>query len=384
MVPAPRALVTTSPSSKVLRPPAAQVEQGSDIFISVWNLHRSPEYWERPNEFDPARFDGVRGVPNETTHNFAYLPFGGGRRKCIGALPDGCAHCSPEPRQAHAHSRVPAVCRILPQVQWRAASLVITSLCGALRTTLRFSPLTVAAASAPVRQDFGAPGFPTYSYRTQCPTRSRTTSQTCPSAAIAASASVRVFVETARRSLSLYPPQRRLPQFQRCTPLGAWRSLSHTAQNREPHVNLTQSRDPHVNLITKWCISCCSGCDTLDELAGRKLCKTCHSNQKPALLPRTGDQFALFEAVVALAMLMRRYDFTLDPAALEVGMTTGATIHTSGGLHMHVKRRQHQVRTFHLASTGFVWHIFQGQSQWARPFTPGGGGLCMKQRQHQV
>ena len=31
-----------------------------------------------------------------------------------------------------------------------------------------------------------------------------------------------------------------------------------------------------------------------------------------------GDQFALFEAVVALSMLMRRYDFAIDPAAPEV------------------------------------------------------------------
>lgn len=62
-----------------------QVDKGADIFISVWNLHRSPEYWDRPNEFDPTRFDLSRSVPNEQTHNFAYLPFGGGRRKCIGA-----------------------------------------------------------------------------------------------------------------------------------------------------------------------------------------------------------------------------------------------------------------------------------------------------------
>lgn len=62
------------------------MEKDADIFISVWNLHRSPEYWDRPNEFDPTRFDLSQGVPNETTHNFAYLPFGGGRRKCIGVL----------------------------------------------------------------------------------------------------------------------------------------------------------------------------------------------------------------------------------------------------------------------------------------------------------
>lgn len=36
-----------------------------------------------------------------------------------------------------------------------------------------------------------------------------------------------------------------------------------------------------------------------------------------------GDQFALFESVVALAMLVRRFDFTTAPGAPEVGMTTG-------------------------------------------------------------
>ena len=79
-----------------------QVEKDADIFISVWNLHRSPEYWERPNEFDPTRFDLAQGVPNETTHNFAYLPFGGGRRKCIGVW---VLHASPlRRRPAHTAS----------------------------------------------------------------------------------------------------------------------------------------------------------------------------------------------------------------------------------------------------------------------------------------
>lgn len=63
-----------------------QVAKGADIFISVWNLHRSPEYWNHPNSFDPSRFDSSKGTPNEATENFAYLPFGGGRRKCIGEL----------------------------------------------------------------------------------------------------------------------------------------------------------------------------------------------------------------------------------------------------------------------------------------------------------
>ncbi len=33
-----------------------QVEKGSDIFISVWNLHRSPQLWDAPTEFRPERF----------------------------------------------------------------------------------------------------------------------------------------------------------------------------------------------------------------------------------------------------------------------------------------------------------------------------------------
>jgi carotene epsilon-monooxygenase len=52
-----------------------------------------------------------------------------------------------------------------------------------------------------------------------------------------------------------------------------------------------------------------------------------------------GDQFALMEAVVALAVVLRAYDFSLVPNQ-EIGMTTGATIHTTNGLYMHVKPRR--------------------------------------------
>ena len=45
---------------------------------------RSPELWDEPNTFNPDRFPVDSPVPNETTHDFKYLPFGGGKRKCIG------------------------------------------------------------------------------------------------------------------------------------------------------------------------------------------------------------------------------------------------------------------------------------------------------------
>lgn len=55
-----------------------------------------------------------------------------------------------------------------------------------------------------------------------------------------------------------------------------------------------------------------------------------------------GDQFALFEATVAFAMLLRRYQFRLAVPAEQVGMATGATIHTANGLMMRVTKRQLQ------------------------------------------
>ncbi|GIL60700.1 hypothetical protein Vafri_15234, partial [Volvox africanus] len=51
-----------------------------------------------------------------------------------------------------------------------------------------------------------------------------------------------------------------------------------------------------------------------------------------------GDQFALMEAVVALTVLLRQFDFSLVPNQ-KIGMTTGATIHTTDGLYMYVKER---------------------------------------------
>ncbi|GAA0165056.1 oxygenase [Lithospermum erythrorhizon] len=52
-----------------------------------------------------------------------------------------------------------------------------------------------------------------------------------------------------------------------------------------------------------------------------------------------GDQFATFENVVAVAMLVRRFNFQMALGAPSVEMTTGATIHTTEGLVMSVTCR---------------------------------------------
>jgi cytochrome P450 family 97 subfamily B polypeptide 3 len=52
-----------------------------------------------------------------------------------------------------------------------------------------------------------------------------------------------------------------------------------------------------------------------------------------------GDQFAMLEGAVALAMMVRKFDFMLVGSPADVGMTTGATIHTVNGMHCSVRLR---------------------------------------------
>ncbi|XWS42922.1 hypothetical protein CRYUN_Cryun16bG0055300 [Craigia yunnanensis] len=62
------------------------IKRGEDIFISIWNLHRSPSLWQDPEKFNPERWPLNGPNPNETNQNFCYLPFGGGPRKCVGDM----------------------------------------------------------------------------------------------------------------------------------------------------------------------------------------------------------------------------------------------------------------------------------------------------------
>jgi len=58
------------------------VGKGMEIAILPWVLHRHRTLWDDPDRFDPERFSPERSA---TRPRFAYLPFGGGPRICIGA-----------------------------------------------------------------------------------------------------------------------------------------------------------------------------------------------------------------------------------------------------------------------------------------------------------
>jgi cytochrome P450 len=53
----------------------------SMMVLSPYLTQRHPEFWEKPEAFEPERFDPERA---EKRHHYAYFPFGGGQRTCIG------------------------------------------------------------------------------------------------------------------------------------------------------------------------------------------------------------------------------------------------------------------------------------------------------------
>ncbi len=57
------------------------IPAGTKITISPYITHRFPSLWEQPEVFDPQRFAPERPVARP---RFAYYPFAGGPRVCIG------------------------------------------------------------------------------------------------------------------------------------------------------------------------------------------------------------------------------------------------------------------------------------------------------------
>jgi cytochrome P450 len=107
MYPEPPLLIRRALRDDVLPKGSASKEtfipRGTDIFIATWNVHRSSEFWENPNVYHPERFlqnitnanpssswagykyaGSKQLYPNEIHSDYAFMPFGGGVRKCVG------------------------------------------------------------------------------------------------------------------------------------------------------------------------------------------------------------------------------------------------------------------------------------------------------------
>ena len=58
-----------------------RIPAGALVIPYIYGTHRNPAHWDDAETFDPDRFESSRA---KARHPFAYVPFGGGPRICIG------------------------------------------------------------------------------------------------------------------------------------------------------------------------------------------------------------------------------------------------------------------------------------------------------------
>jgi cytochrome P450 len=58
------------------------IPAGAMVIPYIYGTHRNPAHWDDSETFDPRRFEPER---RKERHPFAYIPFGGGPRICIGS-----------------------------------------------------------------------------------------------------------------------------------------------------------------------------------------------------------------------------------------------------------------------------------------------------------
>jgi cytochrome P450 len=58
-----------------------RIPRGALVLVSQYVMHRDPRFWPDPERFDPERFTPEAKAARP---QFAYFPFGGGPRRCVG------------------------------------------------------------------------------------------------------------------------------------------------------------------------------------------------------------------------------------------------------------------------------------------------------------
>ena len=57
------------------------IPKGTQIGVFIYHIHRHPDVWDNPNDFDPLRFHPSVADKRDP---YAYIPFSAGQRNCIG------------------------------------------------------------------------------------------------------------------------------------------------------------------------------------------------------------------------------------------------------------------------------------------------------------
>ena len=77
----PPVFVISRKATKNLELDGHQIPEGMQVNIDIRSIHHNADTWENPTKFDPLRFHPSN---TEGRHPYAYIPFSGGQRNCIG------------------------------------------------------------------------------------------------------------------------------------------------------------------------------------------------------------------------------------------------------------------------------------------------------------
>jgi cytochrome P450 len=76
----PPAFVVGRETTRAIEVAGYVIPRGSEVLTIPWSVHRNPRLYPDPERFDPERWL----APDPARARFAYFPFGGGPRVCIG------------------------------------------------------------------------------------------------------------------------------------------------------------------------------------------------------------------------------------------------------------------------------------------------------------